>query len=411
MRIQILSDSPGLNTGYGQNTYNLLNELSDLGNEVAAIGLGHAGEPVRYKGLDVYPAATPFMLQKSLQKFKPDVMMHIRDNWIFIPKYVQQPYSLLKMVHDAGARLINYTPVQAAPLPPEFVETIDKQADFTYITNNYGVQWLIKQGAPKDRLGTLYNGVDSNVFRPLKVSRKGTILPMDKKMAIFVGANMDYRKEIPLAMLTFKKYLERRDDAIFYLHTNPFGGFDIPLFIKNLGLEGKAFLKSGEGMKLMTWDLPTSDMALMYNSGDAFLTCTAAEGFNEPLLEALACGLPAVVTDTPIHREIFECFGDRIFFIKATETLPTVWAYEWHADADDGAEKLEKAFDIGKRDINMRQFPQFSWKKIAQQFLEQAEKVAQMPIEDAKKEKERAREENIKTESGPVEPGRVEHEA
>jgi glycosyltransferase involved in cell wall biosynthesis len=397
MRFLILSDSPGLNTGYGQNTYNLLNELDQLGHEVAAMGLGHAGEPVRYKGLDIYPGATPFMLQKSIAKFHPDVMMHIRDNWIFIPKYVPTPYSLIGMCHQLGVHLINYTPVQATPLPPEFVETIDKQADFTYVTNQVGVDALIKQGAPKDRVGCLYNGVDPGMFRTFPTDRKGTGLPTDKKMAIFVGANMDYRKAIPLSMMAFRKYLspgwtfenpteQTRSDAILYLHTNPYGGFDLPLFVTNLGLEKSCFLKSGEGMKLMTWDLTTAEMATMYNLGDAFISCTAAEGFNEPLLEALACGLPAVVTDTPIHREIFSCFGDRAQFIKATATLPTVWTFEHAADPDDAAEKLAKAFDMGKKEINMRLYPQFSWKRLAQQLAEQAEKIRTMPILDPRQE-------------------------
>lgn len=388
MKLMIMSDAPMLNTGYGQNTYNLLNELDQLGHEVACLALGHAGEPVRYKHFDIYPGATPFMMQKSVQKYRPDAVLHIRDNWIFIPKYVPQAYSLIGMCHAAGAKLINYTPVQAAPLPPEFVETISTQADFTYITNQFGMDQLIEQGAPKDKLGVMYNGVDAGTFRNMNVPRKGTGLPDDKKLAIFVGANMDYRKAIPLAMLTFKRYLEKEAekptprDAALYLHTNPFGGFDLPVFIKNLDLQGRCFLKSGDGMKLMTWDLQTNEMAAMYNMGDAFLTCTASEGFNEPALEAFATGLPVVLTDTPIHREIFSCFGDRAFFIPAKEVVPTVWTFEHSPDPDAGAELLAKAFDMGKKGINMRQFPQFSWTKIAEKFAEEAEKVIEQPFED-----------------------------
>jgi glycosyltransferase involved in cell wall biosynthesis len=388
MRFMILSDSPRLNTGYGQNSYNLLNEMSDMGHEVAAIGLGEAGDVARYKGIDLYPAATPFMLAKTIQKFSPEVVMHIRDNWIFIPKYVAQPYSLIQMMHAHKVKLMNYTPVQATPLPPEFVQTIHDQADFTYITNQIGVDSLVAQGAPKEKLGTLYNGINPGIFRTFKTTRKGTGLPEDKKLAIFVGANMDYRKEIPLTMMAFKKYNEVHQDAALYLHTNPFGGFDLPLFIRNMGLDKSCLLKSAEGMKLMTWDLSVEEMATMYNFGDAYITCSAAEGFNQPALEALACGLPVVMTDTPIHREIFGCFGDRALFVKASQTLPTVWAFEHMADPTDGALKLEKAFEMGKRPINMKEYPQFSWKKLAQQVIDKALEIKELPFPDPLKERE-----------------------
>lgn len=388
MKILIMSDSPGLNTGYGQNTYNMLNELDQAGHQVASLALNHAGEPVRFKGwMDVYPGATPFMFAKSIAVYKPDILLHIRDNWVFIPKYCPvQPYSLLELCHRNKVKLINYTPVQATPLPPEFVDTMTYEADFTYITNQVGVDSLVKQGAPKEKVGVMYNGVDSSVFRTFNQSRKGSNLPEDRKLALFVGANMDYRKQIPKAMLAFRKYLNKRDDATLYAHTNPHGGFDLGLFAKNLEFTSKQFiLKSSEGVKLMTWDFTTEQMAALYNFGDAFLTCTASEGFNEPALEAFACGLPVVLTDTPIHREIFSCFGERAFFIPAKEQWATMWGFEHEADTDAAAELLEKAFDMGKRPISMRDYPQFSWKRIAAKFEAEARKVLELPFVEPKR--------------------------
>jgi glycosyltransferase involved in cell wall biosynthesis len=345
------------------------------------MGLGIAGEPVHWKGIELWPAATPFMIQKSLQKFKPDVLLHIRDNWVFIPKYYQGPsYPLLQWGHANKTRVFNYTPVQATPLPPEFIETLAVCADMTFLTNQVGIDSVVENGAPKEKLGLMYNGVNAATFRTLNASRHGTGLPEDKKIAIFVGANMDYRKAIPLSMLGFKKYLDKfGDDAALYLHTNPFGGFDLPLFIKMLGLNKRCFLKSAEGMKLMTWDLSTEEMAIMYNMGNAFCTATASEGFNEPALEAFSCGLPVVLTDTPIHREIFSVFGERAHFVKARQEWPTVWAFEHNVDTDDFAEQLHHAFEQGKKEINMKLFPQYNWKRIAQKFLKDIQPTMEQP--------------------------------
>lgn len=405
MKLMLMSDSPSMNTGYGQTAMYMLNELDMLGWEVASIGFGHAGAPVRFEGLEIWPGASQFMLAKSLAKFKPDILLHMRDNWVFIPRYNQSPYSLIKMAHDVKAHMVNFTPVQATPLPPEFVESINTQADFTYITNQTGVDSIIKQGEEmkmdlKNKVGLMYNGIDFGKFRTLKVQRNTSNMPKDKKMVTFVGANMDYRKQIPVSMLAFRKYLspgwtienpteQVRDDAFLYLHTNPFGGFDIPLFINLLKLEKHVFLKSSEGIKLATWDLTPQEMAVMFNLSDAYLTCTSAEGFNQPLLEAIACGLPAAVTDTPIHRELFTQFGDRVQFIKSHASLPTVWAFEHNCDPDDGAEKLAKALDIGKKEMNMNEFPQFSYRRIMKKFAEEAERLVEIPFPDPEEEKKK----------------------
>lgn len=51
---------------------------------------------------------------------------------------------------------------------------------------------------------------------------------------------------------------------------------------------------------------PRSDVNELYAAADAFLNCSRAEGEPYSVLEALARGLPAVVTDPPIRREIVD---------------------------------------------------------------------------------------------------------
>ena len=389
MRLMLMSDSPNMNTGYGQTSMYMLNELEALGWDVAAIGFGIAGAPMRFEGLEIWPGGTPQMLQKSLAKFKPDILLHMRDNWVFIPKYNPSPYSLIGMCHEMGIHMVNFTPVQATPLPPEFIECISTQADFTYITNQTGVDACIEQGAPKDRIGLMYNGIDMTKFRQMKVQREQTNLPKDKKMVMFVGANMDYRKQIPVTMKAFRNYLDKYgDNAFLYLHTNPYGGFDIPLFIDLLKLQKSCFLKSASGVKLNTWDLSANEMAVLFNLADSYVTCTAAEGFNQPALEAIACGLPIAITDTQIHRELFSRFGDRVRFIKARQTLPTVWAFEHNCDPDDAADAIAEGLAYGKKEIDMHQFNEFSYRRIMRKFAEEAPGIVDRALPDPKAEKE-----------------------
>ena len=49
----------------------------------------------------------------------------------------------------------------------------------------------------------------------------------------------------------------------------------------------------------ITWipSVPTKDYVNMYRTADAFVLPTHAEGFGRPIMEAMAMGLPVIVTN------------------------------------------------------------------------------------------------------------------
>ncbi|HSS95596.1 MAG TPA: glycosyltransferase [Terriglobales bacterium] len=58
--------------------------------------------------------------------------------------------------------------------------------------------------------------------------------------------------------------------------------------------------------------IPYHQLHHLYRSVDIYITPAYAETFAHPLVEAMACGLPIVASDTPVHREI--CKGSAVFF-------------------------------------------------------------------------------------------------
>lgn len=48
-------------------------------------------------------------------------------------------------------------------------------------------------------------------------------------------------------------------------------------------------------------ELPYSELGALYRSADAYVSVSRGEGWNLPLMEALACGLPAIATDWGAH--------------------------------------------------------------------------------------------------------------
>jgi glycosyltransferase involved in cell wall biosynthesis len=62
--------------------------------------------------------------------------------------------------------------------------------------------------------------------------------------------------------------------------------------------------------------LESAKLNLIYNACDAFLFPSLKEGYGRPLVEAMASGLPAVVSDIQVFREI--C-GRSAIFVEPTK--------------------------------------------------------------------------------------------
>ncbi|HMQ34447.1 MAG TPA: glycosyltransferase family 1 protein [Chloroflexaceae bacterium] len=55
---------------------------------------------------------------------------------------------------------------------------------------------------------------------------------------------------------------------------------------------------------VFTGYLPRGDLPALYSAADAFAFPSLAEGFGLPVVEAMACGTPVLISDTPALREV-----------------------------------------------------------------------------------------------------------
>jgi glycosyltransferase involved in cell wall biosynthesis len=60
-----------------------------------------------------------------------------------------------------------------------------------------------------------------------------------------------------------------------------------------------------------------SSLKFLYSSAKVFISASKAEGFNLPVREALSFGVPVVISDIPIHRELYR---DEAFFFTFDST-------------------------------------------------------------------------------------------
>lgn len=365
MKVMFYADAPTLTTGYGIVSYRLGKELIKRGIEVGWASIQYiTGRPIDYEGGKIYAGDMVSMAQ-NLRDFKPDILLHIRDNWVFLPNRFQQPYSFKRFWDRYGFKQVNYTPVQSEPLPPDFIETIEGEAHFTFTMTKWGRDVLIRQGVNADKVEYLYHGVDRSEFKNLNIkdSHEG-------KRFIFVGGNYDYRKNLPNLIQAFAKYREISGDkeSKLYLHCAPTGAYYLPVILKKFKLSsGEVMFKDDEGIANLGYGVETGKLNALYNWADVYITMTVAEGFDMPVLEAESVGLPVILTELPVHRELFSRFN-RTYFVRSRKLYPMVWGYEWLSYVDSAVELMLKV-EGGIRDRNPELFKEFDWSNIADRFL------------------------------------------
>jgi len=173
---------------------------------------------------------------------------------------------------------------------------INNRADFIVTSSRAGATDLATAWpVPAVRVRGIIDGVDTSVFRPFPrdEARRALNLPLDRPTAVFLGVLNSYQG-IDL-LLEAAQILERRGTAPHFL---------VMGFPEERYRERAAALGLGEFFTF-TGRADYAKAPLYLCAGDIALSpkisLTEANG---KLLNYMACGLPTVVFDNPVNREI-----------------------------------------------------------------------------------------------------------
>lgn len=183
-------------------------------------------------------------------------------------------------------REIEAVPEFASTWPPEDdwsaerAAQIDEEiaaADLVLLGSRFARQSFVDQGISPERLAVAAYGVDHELFAPLPVDvrreRRGFA-------AIFVG-QIGQRKGLSYLLSGYRQFA--RADSTLTLVGN-FAGADAPL-------------RRHADLFRHLPNQPRADLARLYGGCDVLVFPTLLEGMGLVVLEAMACGLPVIVTD------------------------------------------------------------------------------------------------------------------
>ena len=148
-------------------------------------------------------------------------------------------------------------------------------------------------GISPDKITVVYDGVDHSAYHPMskeESKRKFKLTPSEKH--ILVVASNEQHKRMDLVVKVFEEIKKQRQG------------------IKLVKI-GYGQMLQGEGIISPGW-VEESDMPVLFNSADVFLHTAEYEGFGLPVLEALACGTPVVVSNRASIPEIVGDCGEMI---------------------------------------------------------------------------------------------------
>lgn len=186
-----------------------------------------------------------------------------------------------------GAKRVAFAVWETTRIPPEKLACIEG-ADEIWTPSSWGKDLLIRHGIAADKLQIVPEGVDVDLFQPAAQPRRAVA---DRPFRFLCVGKWEVRKGIRDLIQAYCTAFHPAEAVELVLHChNPYRpAWDIAAIVGGLPLPPHAPIHVSP---------PVSDGALveLYNACDAFVLPTRAEGWGLPICEAMACGLPAIVT-------------------------------------------------------------------------------------------------------------------
>lgn len=291
MKILIHSNGPMVPSGYGRQTKLLLGQLSGLGHEVAVSAFyGLSGSAIRWEGHTILPAGkadfgTDVLVPHALT-WGADLIITLMDFWKLAP------------IADQLARLnvAAWLPIDCTPLGKGDRYTLETSQAFPIAMSGFGQRQLRQAGLDS---ALVSHAVDTSIFRPPDDRRTlRQEIGIDDKFVIGIcAANSDaIRKAWPEQFAAFAKFHQSHPESLLMVHSqahNP-AGFDLETLANDMGI-GDAVMMS-DSYAQSAGLMPDEMMASWFGALDVLSSCSYAEAFGVPMIEAQACGTPVIAT-------------------------------------------------------------------------------------------------------------------
>ncbi|NJL28336.1 MAG: glycosyltransferase [Thermoanaerobaculia bacterium] len=194
----------------------------------------------------------------------------------------------------SGRYKIGFTMLEVDGFPREWVRQANKM-DEVWVPSEFNREAFLKGGLERP-IHVIPLGVNPDYFHPEIVGHPN---PMGEFVFLSVF-EWGERKE-PWMLLRAFNDVFRAEEPVRLLCkvVNKDPAVSLKREITNLGLREDG----GKISYLFNQEFPRYQLGSLYRSADCFVSASRGEGWNMPLMEAMACGLPTIATDWGAHQE------------------------------------------------------------------------------------------------------------
>lgn len=301
-KILVISDNPCATSGVATATRWLLYGLINTGRYTFRC-LGAALKNVSYETIVPHPDLVikpidgfgdPNLIRQLLVSEKPDAMLLVSD-----PRFHTVAWNMEDEIHQFCP--IAYWQLWDAPqLPfdPDFNAYVYESCDLLHSINHPTHEFVSRHWPEKSHYSP--HAVPREIYHPLPAHQ---VIPFKQRLLgqhrldhftlLYVSRNAR-RKRTPDILWAFKLFLEELERqhghkrATIVMHTHPMDpeGTNLHAVVDKLGIKDSVVFSQNQ--------VQFEDMALLYNSCDALVNASSAEGFGLGVLEMKMCGKPVV---------------------------------------------------------------------------------------------------------------------
>lgn len=234
-------------------------------------------EPDQFRPAD-HPVFQPLATRLNRRPAGP-VAVHVRHQWP--PRFTPPPEGCWVMIQ----------PWEYGGLPQSWIQPMGEAVDEVWVYTSWLRDRYLESGITADKVVVVPLGVDTARFRP-----EGPAFPLQTRKAfrfLFVGGIIP-RKGLDVLLAAYRRAFGAADGVCLVVKAQGGGVY--------AGSELHAALKAHQrdpeapALEVLQGDLSEADLAALYRSCHAFVLPYRGEGFGLPIAEAMASGLPVIVT-------------------------------------------------------------------------------------------------------------------
>jgi len=319
---------------------------------------------------------------------------HLRDPWFETLRKPAGATTVLhfcmphQVRHRAGQRNVNYTMFEATPAPASWVAR-NREHEMVIVPTESSRKAWVAGGMPEERIRICPLGVNPRLFtsgaEPLPLQLPSGV-PVSHYGARFLNVSESSpRKNLVGLLRAWTKATNRGDHAILILklgHNTEEQRNRFPAEVEGLRLESGKTLAEAAPVHFL-YDLYSDNkMPRLYCTATHYCSMSFGEGWDQPTIEAGACGLRLIVPNHSAYASYLDSTIARVIQsrevpVQCTDNSSTAALFEnarwWQPDEDDAAAHIRSAIDgrdAGMPTAQSRLHQSFTWEKAVRRLTE-----------------------------------------